>query len=428
MGEDGRRAKMGERLNQLIVEAGTEIFTEGDFGDCAYIVERGAVEIALGRGEQRVVLSQRRAGEVFGEIAIIDQGPRTATVTALERCELLMIDAAQLHRRLEDSDPILRMCLHVLIDRFRDMIRSKLVESSRIGTELVAGLSKEQHRTSYEQVVGALKLEHELAQAIHQEDFELHYQPMIELQEGRIAGLEALVRWRHRERGLIPPMLFIPAAESSGLIAPLGRWCLKEACRAQRRFTAALPDGHPSKERLFVSVNVTSRDLADGDFVPHLDSIIEETGIDPTQLKLEITETLLMQDPDVACETLNRCRVKGLSIAIDDFGTGYSSLSYLHRFPIDTLKIDRSFIAAMSEDAANREIIRTIVGLGRQLNKPVVAEGIEELHQAVSIRDMGATYGQGYYFSKPQDEATITQLLLRWDAAMMSGSDLRVAG
>lgn len=419
---------MSERLNQLIVEAGTEIFSEGEYGDCAYIVERGAVEISIGRGADRVVLSRRQAGEVFGEIAIIDQGPRTATVTALEPCELLMINAVQLQRRLDDCDPILRLCLHVLIDRFRDMIRSRLVESSRIGSDLVSGLSKELHQTSYEQVVGALRLEHELAEAIREEDFELHYQPMIDLSEGCIAGFEALVRWRHRERGLIPPMLFIPAAETSGLIAPLGRWCLKEACRAQRRFVAGLPAGHPSKERLFVSVNVTSRDLADAEFVPFLDHVVDETGIEPSQLKLEITETLLMQDPEVACDTLNRCRVKGLSIAIDDFGTGYSSLSYLHRFPIDTLKIDRSFVAAMAEDETNREIIRTIVGLGLQLDKPVVAEGIEDIDQAMAIRDMGATFGQGYYFSKPCDESHAMTLLQHWDVDILRKRDLRRVG
>lgn len=417
---------MNERLNQLIVEPGTEIFTEGDFGDCAYIVERGSVEVSIGRGADRMVLSRRQAGEVFGEVAIIDSGPRTATVTALEPCELLMINAEQLHRRLDDCDPILRMCLHVLIDRFRDMIRSRLVESSRISTDLVVGLSKEQHQTSYEQVVGALRLEHELAEAIREEDFELHYQPMIDLANGCIAGFEALVRWRHRERGLIPPMLFIPAAETSGLIAPLGRWCLREACHAQRRFVGALPDGHPSKDSLFISVNVTSRDLADDQFVPFIDSLLEDSGIAPHNLKLEITETLLMQDPEIACETLNRCRVKGLSIAIDDFGTGYSSLSYLHRFPIDTLKIDRSFVAAMAGDETNREIIRTIIGLGRQLNKPVVAEGIEDRGQAAAIREMGATYGQGYYFSKPCDESNAASLLRHWDTDFLHRPDLMV--
>jgi EAL domain-containing protein (putative c-di-GMP-specific phosphodiesterase class I) len=280
---------------------------------------------------------------------------------------------------------------------------------------------------AYQEVVGALRLEHELAQAIHQEDFELHYQPMVDLQQGRIAGFEALVRWRHRERGLIPPMLFIPAAESSGLIAPLGRWCLKEACMAQQRLAGGLPDGHSCRGSLFVSVNVTSRDLADPAFVPYLDSVIDETGVDPKQIKLEITETLLMQEPEVACETLNRCRIKGLSIAIDDFGTGYSSLSYLHRFPIDTLKIDRGFIAAMSEDEANRGIVQTIITLGSQLRKPVVAEGIETLEQATSLRDMGATFGQGYYFSKPCDEATAKELLLDWKSDAMTAPGLRAA-
>lgn len=419
---------MSERLNQLIVEAGTEIFREGDFGDCAYIVERGSVEIAVGQADERVVLSRRNAGEVFGEVAIIDQGPRSATVTALERCELLMIDATQLRRRLESADPIVRLCLDMLIERFRDLIRGRKEEHQL--SAMKAGVSSSSGAVSsvaYQEVVGALRLEHELAQAIRQENFELHYQPMVDLQAGRIAGFEALVRWRHHERGLIPPMLFIPAAESSGLIAPLGRWCLKAACLAQQRLSSELPDRHPCKSALFVSVNVTSRDLSDPAFVPYLDALIAETGVDPTQIKLEITETLLMQEPDVACETLNRCRIKGLSIAIDDFGTGYSSLSYLHRFPIDTLKIDRSFISAMSDDEASRGIVQTIITLGQQLNKPVVAEGIETREQADSLREMGATYGQGYYFSRPCDEANARELLLSWNPAASIDENLRAA-
>ncbi len=228
-------------------------------------------------------------------------------------------------------------------------------------------------------------------------EFLLHYQPIVALDTGRIAGFEALVRWQHPERGLISPAEFIPVAEETGLIVPLGAWVLLEACRQLHHWQERFPFARD----LTMTVNLSGKQLSQPHLLAQIDEILQQTGINPLCLKLEITESVLMENAAAATEVLEQLRNRNIGLCIDDFGTGYSSLSYLHRFPINTLKIDRSFVSEMAGDDENSEIVRAIVTLAHNLGMYVVAEGVETEKQLVQLWAQQCEYGQGYFFSKP---------------------------
>jgi EAL domain-containing protein (putative c-di-GMP-specific phosphodiesterase class I) len=248
-------------------------------------------------------------------------------------------------------------------------------------------------------------LETGLRQAIEQKEFLLHYQPLMNLNTGAIIGAEALVRWRHPERGLVPPMQFIPLAEETGLIVPIGRWVMLEACRQARAWeNAGLPP-------LRISVNVSSVELRSEDFVARVQAILTETGLKPSSLELELTETFLMQDMKSTAAVLEALKNMGVQLALDDFGTGYSSLSYLKRFPIDTLKIDQTFVRDLTTDADDASIVSAVISMGKSLNKRVVAEGVETRQQLAFLQEQSCPEGQGYYFSKPMNAGAFGEFL-----------------
>ena len=257
-------------------------------------------------------------------------------------------------------------------------------------------------------VVERLRLETDLRRAIERGEFRVHYQPIVVLRTGRIAGFEALVRWDHPERGMIAPADFIPVAEETGLILPLGLWVLHDACRQLR----AWQGGSAEHAALMMSVNLSSKQLVQPDLVEQIEQILQETGLAPESLKLEITESVIMEHPPSAVEVLRRLKDLGIRLSLDDFGTGYSSLSYLHRFPIDTLKVDRSFVNRLDVEDGDPVIVQTIVALAHNLGMQVVAEGVETEGQAERLKAMGCQFGQGYYFSPPLDARAADALLL----------------
>ena len=242
-----------------------------------------------------------------------------------------------------------------------------------------------------------LNTESALRQAIEDQAFDLHYQPIVEVDSGRIAGFEALARWRHPQRGLVGAADFIPIAEETGMILPLGRLMLAAACRQmaawQRQFGDAAPDT--------MCVNVSSRQFADVELANQIEEILRETGLDPSRLKLEITESAFLGDILAAQFTLRRVQAMGIEWSLDDFGTGYSSLSYLHRLKVDTVKIDRSFVCRIGADDNGSEMVRAIVSLAHNLEMDVVAEGVESLIQLEHLRALGCEHAQGFFFSKP---------------------------
>ena len=247
-------------------------------------------------------------------------------------------------------------------------------------------------------IVARLKLESDLRVAVeHRKGFVLHYQPIIDLTNRRLIGFEALVRWMHPLRGLIFPLEFIPLAEETGMIFSLSEWIIREACRQVHAWQQQYP-AHPP---LRMSVNISGRQLVQPGFAEAIASILQDEGLESGSLAIEVTESMLIEHSNAALETLARLQTMGVHIHIDDFGTGYSSLSYLHRFPVNALKIDRSFIAKLSADHENEEIIRTIIALARHLGLEVIAEGIEQDDQLSAIKDLACGFGQGFLFSRP---------------------------
>lgn len=245
--------------------------------------------------------------------------------------------------------------------------------------------------------VNLLQLETDLRRAIDRGEFFLEYQPIVALETGRLTGFEALVRWQHPERGLVSPIEFISVAEDTGYIVPIGRWVLFEACRQMQQWREA----HALKEPLSISVNLSSKQFTHANLLEQIVEVLRETRLDPLALKLEITESIVMENIEAASGMLEQLRALGVELSIDDFGTGYSSLSYLHRLPIDTLKIDRSFVTQMDENNENKEIIRTIILLAQNLNKGVIAEGVETKEQVALLRAWHCQGAQGFYFSRP---------------------------
>lgn len=283
------------------------------------------------------------------------------------------------------------------------MYRAKAMGRSRIGVF---------ERTMHSRAVALFQLETELRRAMEREEFLVHYQPIVSLKAGRIVGFEALVRWQHPERGLVMPGEFVPLAEDSGLVLAIELFVLREACHQVSMWQGRYPDYQP----LNINVNLSRNQLARPDLIDEIGEILDESGLSASSLRLEITESVLMQNPERATLTLNRLRSMNIQVHIDDFGTGYSSLSALHSFPIDSLKVDRSFISRLAP-GDEAEIVQTIVTLAHNLGLDVVAEGIETKEHLDRLRDMGCDFGQGFLFARPMDKSKVQEILAsdpRW--------------
>ena len=270
--------------------------------------------------------------------------------------------------------------------------------------------------------VNLLQLETDLRRAIDRDEFYIEYQPIVELNSGRLTGFEALLRWQHPDRGSVLPERFIAVAEETGFIVRIGQWVLLEACLQMQRWN----EKHSMANPLSISVNLSARQFGHSNLLEQITQILDMTGLDPRLLKLEITESVVMESVESAAGTLEKLRALGVELSIDDFGTGYSSLSYLHRLPIDTLKIDRSFVSRMAENNENKEIVRTIILLARTLGMGVIAEGVETREQAELLRELECECVQGFLISKPINADETDRLILgslaEWEEGVLQQS------
>jgi len=252
-----------------------------------------------------------------------------------------------------------------------------------------------------------MDLEIGLRSAISRHEFRLHYQPILRLDTGRITEVEALIRWQHEMRGLLQPDAFIGLTEEIGLIVPIGQWVLGEACRQARVWQLEFPSDPP----LIMSVNLSAKQFQHPQLVDEITQALTESGLEASSLKLDITESVIMQDAPATLARLKELKGLGIRLAIDDFGTGYSSLGYLKRFPVDTLKIDRSFVKGLSKDGKDNAIVRAVVTVAKSLNMDVTAEGVETDQQRVELKTLGCDRGQGFLFARPADAEHVTPLL-----------------
>jgi EAL domain-containing protein (putative c-di-GMP-specific phosphodiesterase class I) len=257
------------------------------------------------------------------------------------------------------------------------------------------------------QLMARLQLETDLQRALQRQEFQLHYQPIVSLKSNKITGFEALLRWHRPKYGLVSAAEFIPIAEETGLIVPIGCWVLREACNQMRKWQMQFD----LNSSLTISVNLSGKQFSQPDLIQQIEQIIQETNIDPCILKLEITESVLVENAKSVSAMLVKLQALGIRLSIDDFGTGYSSLSYLHQLPIDTLKIDGSFINKIDVNVEKIEIVRTIVALAWNLGIDVVAEGVETNKQMHQVKSLKCDFGQGYFFSKPLDSKTAEALI-----------------
>jgi EAL domain-containing protein (putative c-di-GMP-specific phosphodiesterase class I) len=256
--------------------------------------------------------------------------------------------------------------------------------------------------------VNRLQLETDLRKAVDRGEFTIHYQPIVHLESGKISGFEALIRWQRPDLGLVAPGEFLAVAEDSGLILPINRWVTLEACGQAKLWQSQYASDPP----LTMSVNISARQFSHPDFVNDIRTALEQTGFNPGSLQLEILETIAMGDAERSVIVFSQLKALGVQLSIDDFGTGYSSLGRLRRFPVDTLKIDRSFISKMDTDADNRSIVRTIVALAHNLDLNLVAEGTETLEEVAELQKLECEYAQGYFFSRPIERDAAERLLV----------------
>ncbi|MBI5627029.1 MAG: EAL domain-containing protein [Nitrosomonadales bacterium] len=393
---------MFDELDREVFAAGDQIFKEGDAGDCAYLIEKGTVEVfVIDQGKERQ-LNLLGKGEMFGEIALIDHQPRTATVRAAEETVLVPIRRKLVEELMEKSDPVLNHLLLVILDRFRNKQSSN--RSHMASTEDLRDHSSRRSALKGE-ATHKLSLAHGITHALVNSEFELYYQPICNLSDGRIAGFEALIRWHHPTDGVIQPMDFLWLAEQTGLIREIGLWTLERACRDWPKLRQ-----YTNYEKPFVSVNLSAVQLASEMLVEDVKGIIARHSMEVTELKLELTETVIIEHPELALKILNKLIELGSGLALDDYGTGHSGLNHLQRYPIGTLKIDRAFVAPLLESAQSYEIVRSSVDLAHSLGMNVVAEGVEAKEVGAKLLEMGCDFGQGWHYGRP---AALQDLVMR---------------
>ncbi|MDJ0579737.1 GGDEF domain-containing phosphodiesterase [Crocosphaera sp.] len=261
----------------------------------------------------------------------------------------------------------------------------------------------------YVEAVNRLELDNDLRRAIERQEFELTYQPIVELNTQKVIGFEALIRWQHPKKGLINPGKFIPIAEETGLIIPLSNWILNQGCQQMCEWQK-LSDSY---QELIISINLSVKQFSENNLVEEIINTLQNSGMNKNCLKLEITESCIIKNTEEVCSILNQLKALGINLSMDDFGTGYSSLSYLHRFPFDTLKIDRSFIKDMSQSIDKLRLTQTIIHLANDFGMEVIAEGIETKKQWEQLKQLGCSYGQGYYFAQPLTAEEVEKIILK---------------
>jgi EAL domain-containing protein (putative c-di-GMP-specific phosphodiesterase class I) len=373
---------------RLSLRAGDAVFREGDPPTTAFLIESGEIEVTMLRGGERVTLSRLGPGDLLGEMAVIDDAPRTATALALTECLLFPIDRAQIGERLATTDPIIRSLLEGQLKRYRGALAA--MQGSTRDFIDTADTPSEQAG------IGKIRLETHLREALAGNGLELRFQPLRHVPTGRIAGYEALVRWTHPELGPISPAEFVALAEETSLIVPIGEYVFDAACVAVSRLLEAGTTPAP-----FVAVNVTARQLMHPGLVERIVARIEAAGVPRGSLKIEITESQALDYQRVA-EVIALCHRHAIKVALDDFGTGHSSLAHLHRLAFDALKIDQAFSRSMLDDARAMAIVEAIVRMGKALGAEIVVEGIETEAMFAALERLGCDYAQGYYVGRPQ--------------------------
>lgn len=395
---------MTNSLYSQVYPAGSVIFTEGETGDVAYIIEEGHIEISTIEHGESVVLGTLGAGQLLGEMAMIDNAPRTATAQAIVDTTLSVVNQDQLQERLESAEPIIKLLVELIMSRYRSGLSQ--VRGTPLANQLNAPLAEE-NMTSSHHALDKIRMENDLRNAINKQELTVYFQPLLDIRQHHWAGFEALIRWVHPERGFVSPLDFITLAEETDLIHDIGLFVLETACHNLIQLQTIRDAVLPGKKPLFIGVNVSSKQVGNIGFIDQIADIVSKTGLQPSSLKLEITESMAA-DYKTVINWVRHCKALGFTVAIDDFGTGYSSLEHLLELDVDTLKIDQAFVRALGNHEKSERLVRGIVNLSKSLGYSIVAEGIEEQGQLDILSKLECEYGQGYFIGKPQTVDEIT--------------------
>lgn len=371
-------------------QQGEIIFHGGDSSDCAYIIEKGQVEIFVESSE--TIIDILNEGELFGEMGVLDQSPRSTSARALTKLTLIEIKTQQITNRLSESDPIVKALVGVLLKRFRSMLPSQGVGKSKNLLDQVASVVEQAGLSKF-------KLESELRGAINDGTVQTVLQPISDIRTRKIAGFEALSRWTHPDRGFISPVEFIALAEETDLIIEVGDLVFSRAIE----MLAKLP------EHVFININVSSKQLDDEEFLNRVVAKAKSMQVSPSRLKLEITETMVV-DFKLAKKWLDKCRAIGFPVCADDFGTGHSGMEQLLELDFDVLKVDQVFVRNMFKNERYQIILQSIATMAQSLNTKLVAEGIESEKEFNVLKELGFDLGQGYYFGKPMSNEDALKL------------------
>lgn len=364
------------------------LFSQGEIGDTAYVIEKGRILIYLSKDTEDFPLNILGEGEIFGEMAILDNQVRSASAKTLEPCSLILVTKDQLLERVQAADNVVRLLLRVLLKRLRSQ-NDLITRQPRKDFFSDQNVQKEDI-----QAVEKIKLESKLSEAFNNREFKMYYQPIFDLKTDSIIGAEALIRWFPPSKEQISPAIFMEVIENSSLMIPFGRWITEQCLSDLKRMKELTKD-----PEFNVSINISGRQFNHPDFLSELETARINNGLTPQSIKLEMTERVMM-DGSLALDMLNQCHKNGYRLSIDDFGTGFSSLQYLFRMPLDYIKIDRSFVRDMLKDDKALSIVKSIIFLAQSLKMKIIAEGIEKNEEKYLLKALNVEYGQGFLFSK----------------------------
>lgn len=379
---------MNIKLNEII-------FKQGEKASSAYLIESGQVEIYYtNKNDIDTHLTVLGQGELFGEMALIDANVRSASAKARTDVVLHEIQKEQLLEKINSSSSIVQLIVKILMERLR---RQNRIEG---GDETIFTPANQKHDDALEKI----KFENEIFEAFKCKEFVMFHQPILDLKTNKIVGSEALIRWQSPKNGMVSPGKFIDILENSSMIVPVGYWifeqCFEDYKKIQKIYT-----GHFS-----ISINVSGRQFLHHEFIDNIKLLVAKHKINPKNFKIEIIERVMMESA-VLTDILKQLQVIGFEISLDDFGTGFSSLQYLADMPIDYLKIDRSFVVNLFNDAKTLAVVKSILFLAKQLNLKVITEGLETAEEVKLMAELGSDYGQGFLFSKPVDLDSFLKLL-----------------
>lgn len=369
--------------------AGEILFKEGDPGDSAYLIERGRILVYLNKEEVEIPLRTLGEGDVFGEMSLLDNSPRSASCRALEDGRLFVVSKEQLLDRIKSVDPVVKLLMRALMERLRSQNEVLRGFKSQVEYDVSSRVLAKR------EALDRIELENRISSSLDEDEFIPYYQPIYDLETGRLRGCEALIRWISADGTIVPQSLFMDILEESSLILKAGKVIIEKTMADLGKIL----ERFGKDSGFFASVNVSGRQFADTDFISHLERTRISHGVNATNMKLELTERIMTEGPE-ALATLDECRKLGYQLAIDDFGTGFSSLQYLAQMPLTDLKIDQSFVMRMQSDQRTLSIIKSLIYMSDLLGLRLIAEGVETKEEAEMLKGLKVHMAQGFHFSR----------------------------